>query len=149
LQAELDRLGTGAEAVAVVVEAIHPPQGAAAAYHDVQAAEIRALSSIAAKRGNAAETRERAAQKAIEARNAALTAGTEATTRAVADSRLFEADSAAYQRDRDSFLFERWLERLSRGLAHKRLLVIDHRLSGTEAPTLDFRQFGVPAAPQP
>jgi regulator of protease activity HflC (stomatin/prohibitin superfamily) len=149
LQTELDRLGTGIDAVAVVVEAIHPPQGAAAAYHDVQAAEIRALATIAAKRGNAAEARERAAQKATEARNAALTTGTEATTRAVTDSRLFEADSAAYERDRDCFLFERWLERLSRGLAHKRLLVVDHRLTGAEAPTLDFRQFGAPAAPQP
>lgn len=149
LQTELDRLGTGIDAVAAVVEAIHPPQGAAAAYHDVQAAEIRALATIAAKRGNAAEARERAAQKATEARNAALTAGTEATTRATADSRLFEADSAADQRDHDSFLFERWLERLSRGLAHKRLLIVDHRLTGAEAPTLDFRQFAAPTAPQP
>ena len=53
LQDQLDRLQSGIEAIAVVVEAIHPPAGAASAYHNVQAAEILANSQIAVQRASA------------------------------------------------------------------------------------------------
>nr|WP_246718097.1 SPFH domain-containing protein [Rhizobium sp. BK060] len=42
IQAEMDSLNSGVEILAVVVEAIHPPAGAADAYHAVQAAQISA-----------------------------------------------------------------------------------------------------------
>ena len=47
---------SGLEVVAVTVEAVHPPAGAAAAFHAVQAAEIIANTAIATETGRAAGT---------------------------------------------------------------------------------------------
>jgi regulator of protease activity HflC (stomatin/prohibitin superfamily) len=149
LQASLDKLGTGLEAVGVIVEAIHPPQGAASAYHSVQAAEITATGRIATERGGAAETLQQAERAATDARNAAAATAATDIAKATADARLFAADDAAYRRDRASFLNERWLDRLGKALARVSLVIIDHRLTGAETPTLDLRQFGAPPEPQP
>ena len=59
-------LSSGVEAIAVVVEAIHPPVGAASAYHNVQAAEILANSQIAVQRASAIHTIKSAQQGAME-----------------------------------------------------------------------------------
>ena len=56
MQQDLDRLATGVEIVAVVVEAIHPPPAAADAWHNVESAEIRARVAIADETGAAAKT---------------------------------------------------------------------------------------------
>ena len=53
LQGALDKASTGIELVAVVVEAIHPPAGAADSYHEVQAARIRSEVMIAEARRKA------------------------------------------------------------------------------------------------
>ena len=53
LQSQFQELATGIDVIAVVVEAIHPPAGAGAAYHNVQAAEILARSQIALRRAEA------------------------------------------------------------------------------------------------
>ena len=61
LAADLDSRHAGIEIVSVLIEEMHPPAGAAVAYHAVQAAEINALASISdetrprqARRGNRA-----------------------------------------------------------------------------------------------
>jgi regulator of protease activity HflC (stomatin/prohibitin superfamily) len=107
LQDELDRMSSGIEAIAVVVEAIHPPAGAAAAYHNVQAAEILANSQIAVQRASAIHSTKSAEQSAVEDRNKAAAAATELTTQARSESILFDADRQARARNGTAFLFER------------------------------------------
>jgi len=141
LQEELDQMSSGIEAIAVVVEAIHPPAGAAAAYHNVQAAEILANSQIAVQRASAIHSKKSAEQSAMEDRNKAAAAATELTTQARSESILFDADRQARQRDGAAFLFERRIERLSSGLAKSEAIVIDHRLEGPNGPMIDLRNF--------
>jgi regulator of protease activity HflC (stomatin/prohibitin superfamily) len=141
LQDQLDRMSSGIEVIAVVVEAIHPPPGAAAAYHNVQAAEILANVDIALQRANAIHTAKTAEQAAMEERNRALAAAAELRDRASSESLLFDADRTAWQRDNRAFLLERRFARLVSGLAKSELIVIDHRLNGRNAPTIDLRSF--------
>jgi regulator of protease activity HflC (stomatin/prohibitin superfamily) len=141
LQEQLDRMSSGVEAIAVVVEAIHPPPSAAAAYHNVQAAEIFAHAQVALQRASAINTVKSAEQDAIEERNRAIAAATELRDRANSESILFNADRKAWQRDDQAFLLERRFEHLVSGLAKSELIVIDHRLNGQNAPTIDLRNF--------
>jgi regulator of protease activity HflC (stomatin/prohibitin superfamily) len=141
LQEELDRMSTGIEAIAVVVEAIHPPAGAASAYHNVQAAEILANSQIAVQRASAIHSIKSAQQSAMEDRNKASAVAVELTSQARSESILFDADREARRRDGEAFLFERRLERLTSGLAKSESIVIDHRLEGQNGPTIDLRSF--------
>ncbi|HUN98694.1 MAG TPA: SPFH domain-containing protein [Bradyrhizobium sp.] len=141
LQDQLDRMSSGIEVIAVVIEAIHPPPGAAAAYHDVQAAEIFAKVEIALQRADAIRTAKTAEQEAMEERNRAIAGATELLDRTNSESVLFDADREAWQRDNQAFLLERRFERLVSGLAKSELIVIDHRLNGRNAPTIDLRNF--------
>ena len=61
-----------------------------------------------------------------------------------AESVLFDADRTANGRDGDVFPFESWLERLGRSLAKSSFILIDHRLKGAAAPTVDLRSFTPP-----
>ena len=141
LQDQLDRLSSGIEAIAVVVEAIHPPAGAASAYHNVQAAEILANSQIAVQRASAIHSIKSAQQGAMEDRNKATAAAAELVTQARSESTLFNADREARQRDGEAFLFERRSERLASGLAKSESIVVDHRLRGQNGPVIDLRSF--------
>jgi regulator of protease activity HflC (stomatin/prohibitin superfamily) len=141
LQIQLDRMSSGIEVIAVVIEAIHPPPGAAAAYHSVQAAEIFAHVEIALQRASAIHAAKTAEQAATEERNTAIAVATELRDRANGESVLFDADREAWQRDNQAFLLERRFERLVSGLAKSELIVIDHRLNGKNAPTIDLRNF--------
>ena len=141
LQDQLDRMHSGIEVIAVVIEAIHPPPGAAAAYHNVQAAEIFAKVQVAVQRTDAIRTAKTAEQEAMEERNRAIAGATELRDRAKSESVLFDADRKACQRDGQAFLLERRFERLVSGLANAELIVIDHRLNGNNAPTIDLRNF--------
>lgn len=141
LQEQMDRLSSGIEAIAVVVEAIHPPPGAAAAYHNVQAAEISANSQISKERANAIRTLKSAELAATAERNGAIAAAAELVDQANSESVLFDDDRKAQQRDSEAFLLERWFERLVDGLANSEVIVIDHRLKGQNAPTIDLRSF--------
>jgi regulator of protease activity HflC (stomatin/prohibitin superfamily) len=141
LQDQLDRVSSGIEVIAVVVEAIHPPPGAAVAYHSVQAAEISAKVEIAMQRARAIHAVTTAERAAMEERNRAIAAATELRDRANSESVLFDADREAWQRDNQAFLLERRFERLVSGLAKSELIVVDHRLNGKNAPTIDLRNF--------
>jgi regulator of protease activity HflC (stomatin/prohibitin superfamily) len=139
LQEQLDKMSSGIEAIAVVVEAIHPPAGAASAYHNVQAAEILANSQIAVQRASAIHSIKSAQQAAMEDRNKATAAAAELVSQARSESILFDADRKARQRDGEAFLFERRAERLTSGLAKSEAIVIDHRLNGRNGPVIDLR----------
>jgi regulator of protease activity HflC (stomatin/prohibitin superfamily) len=139
LQEQLDKLSSGIEAISVVVEAIHPPAGAASAYHNVQAAEILANSQIAVQRASAIHSIKSAQQGAMEDRNKATAAAAELVSQANSESILFDSDRQARQRDGEAFLFERRAERLATGLAKSEAIVIDHRLNGRNGPIIDLR----------
>ncbi len=146
LQDQLDRLSSGIEAISVVVEAIHPPAGAASAYHNVQAAEILANSQIAVQRASAIHSIKSAQQGAMEDRNKATAAASELVTQARSEGTLFDADREARRRDGEAFLFERRSERLVSGLAKSETIVVDHRLKGQNGPVIDLRSYGGGAA---
>jgi regulator of protease activity HflC (stomatin/prohibitin superfamily) len=148
LQRELDRLSSGLDVVAVLVEAIHPPPGAANAYHNVQAAEINAKVSIADEQGAAAKRAAEAAQESTLARNEATALAAETIGKAQAEGTLFGADDRSYAAGGKAFLLERWLDRARAALSRAQLVVLDHRLGGAEAATIDLRDFA-PAAATP
>jgi regulator of protease activity HflC (stomatin/prohibitin superfamily) len=139
LQAQLDRLATGVEAIGVSVEAIHPPPGAANAYHDVQAAEIRANTQISVQRGEASRSLGSAAREAGRDRDQAAAAAAELLGQAQSESILFVGDRQAYAQAGYPFLLERWLDNLTRALGQSGFILIDHRLSGPSMPALDLR----------
>jgi regulator of protease activity HflC (stomatin/prohibitin superfamily) len=137
---DIDRgIDPGIEVAAVVIEAIHPPAGAAAAYHAVQAAQILAETNISAEQGAAAATLAKASQYATEITNQARAAGAEATGTAAADLTRFTADHAAALAGGESFMLERRLTSLAASLSNKTLTILDHRIPEADAPVLDLR----------
>jgi regulator of protease activity HflC (stomatin/prohibitin superfamily) len=139
VQQQLDRLMSGIDVVAVVIESVHPPAGAAAAYHDVQAAQIRAQASVALAHGFAAQALGNAQQQALaKVAQASADAG-----KTVATARVqqidFEADMVAYRLGGPAFAFEYYLSRLQQGLQNARITVIDDRLVADRRATIDLR----------
>nr|WP_180202096.1 protease modulator HflK [Pseudomonas sp. SbOxS1]NYU01407.1 protease modulator HflK [Pseudomonas sp. SbOxS1] len=150
VQADLQKLDSGVEILATVVEAIHPPAGAANAYHGVQAAQIGAQALIARERGAAAEATNQAQLQASIARDQATATAHEINATAKAGELKFSAEKKAYASAGQAFVLEQYLGQLSQGLANARLLVLDHRLGGSSnAPTIDLRTFTLPADPAP
>jgi regulator of protease activity HflC (stomatin/prohibitin superfamily) len=149
LQDGLQRLSTGIEVIAVIIEAIHPPPDAANAYHNVQATEILAHSQVALRQADAIAAIKSAQQNGTSDRNNALAAAAELANQAQAESVLFDADRRAYNQDGRAFLLERWLQHLRGALEKSGLVVIDHRLKGAAAPTIDLRSFNLPGAAGP
>jgi regulator of protease activity HflC (stomatin/prohibitin superfamily) len=149
LQRQLEELSSGIEMLEVVIEAIHPPTGAAYAYHSVQAAEINSRTAIAKEQGNAIRTAKLASQEAATAVDRAQAAASEIVQSARRDGELFRADSVAERRSGHVFLFERWLDRLSHGLSKAQIVIVDHRLTGVDAPIIDLRALAPPAAKSP
>jgi len=150
VQADLQRLDSGVEILATVVEAIHPPAGAANAYHGVQAAQIGVQALIARERGAAAEATNQAQLQASVARDQATASAREINASAQAADLKFSAEQKAYASAGQAFVLEQYLGQLSQGLANARLLVLDHRLGGSSnAPTIDLRPFTLSADPVP
>ncbi|KEX94057.1 membrane protein [Pseudomonas putida] len=148
VQADLQKLDSGVEILATVVEAIHPPAGAANAYHGVQAAQIGAQALIARERGAAAEATNQAQLQASIARDQATATAHEINATAKAGELKFSAEKKAYANAGQAFVLEQYLGQLSQGLASASLLVLDHRLGGSSnAPTIDLRTFTLPADP--
>ena len=138
IQSRLDADATGLQISAVVIEAIHPPAGAAEAYHAVQAAGIMAAASVAAERGRAFATLSHASQYAANLVDGAQAAGAEATATATADTASFVADRDAATAHPVSFPLERRLAALSAGLGKSTLTIIDRRIAAAGA-TIDLR----------
>ncbi|MGE8189046.1 protease modulator HflK [Pseudomonas sp. NPDC086278] len=148
VQADLQKLDSGVEILATVVEAIHPPAGAANAYHAVQAAQIGAQALISRERGAAAEATNQAQLQASIARDQATASAHEVNSAAQAANLKFSAEQKAYASAGQAFVLEQYFSQLTQGLANARLLVLDHRLGGSgNAPTIDLRTFTLPADP--
>lgn len=147
VQADLDRLDCGVEILATVVEAIHPPAGAANAYHAVQAAQITAQALISRERGKAAEQTSAAQLAASVAVDKANADARDNLAGAQAAELRFGAERKAWQSAGQAFLLEQYLAQLGQGLGNARVLIIDHRLSAADAPTLDLRSFATPIDP--
>jgi len=142
VQADLDAAHSGIEVVAVVVEAIHPPAGAAEAYHAVQAAEINAQAQVASERGRAAATRATGRQYATEEITKAQAIAAEAIGRARSDASLFAADRDGAAAGRTVFVLERYYEKLAAALSRVPTTLIDSRIAPADAPVLDLRPPG-------
>lgn len=150
VQADLQKLDSGVEILATVVEAIHPPAGAANAYHGVQAAQIGAQALISRERGAAAEATNQAQLQASIARDQATASAHEINSSAQAADLKFAAERKAYSSAGQAFVLEQYFSQLTQGLANAKLLVLDHRLGGSSnAPTIDLRTFTLPADPTP
>ncbi len=141
LQSDPDIRGTGIDIVKVLIEEIHPPAGAAAAYHEVQAARINASASIANERGRAKRTAGVAAEEAHELETVAVARASETIHAADAAAYRFGADHRSYDEGRHSFLFERRLTTLEAALAHSHITLVDDRLKPDQLPILDLRAF--------
>ena len=146
LQGELNRFSTGIEVSGVSVEAIHPPPGAASAYHDVQAAEIRANIEVSTSRSAATRTLMTARQTVIEDHNEGVAAAAERVGQARSQSVLFAGERQAYAQDGYPFLLESWLAALTKGLGQSEFVLVDHRLTGPSMPALDVRNLSNPPA---
>ncbi len=158
LSANMDAHRAGVEIVSVLIEEIHPPAGAAAAYHAVQAAEINANASISHELGRAKRAAGVAQQEAHQLTAAADAQAAEAVDTANAESYRFNADRRAYAEGGESFLLERSYGKLASALAQTPLTIVDHRLSSAQGPVLDLRgppgagprpPASAPAAPSP
>jgi len=150
VQRDLQKLDSGVEILATVVEAIHPPAGAANAYHSVQAAQIGAQALISRERGAAAEASNQAQLQASLARDQASANARETSATAQAADLRFRAEQKAFASAGQAFVLEQYLGQLSQGLSKARLLILDHRLGGSSnAPTIDLRTFTLPADPTP
>lgn len=147
VQRDLKKLDSGVEILATVVESIHPPAGAANAYHAVQAAQISAQALIARERGAAADQANLAQLHASMAGDQAAANSREVMATAQGADLRFGAEQQAYSKAGQAFLLEQYLSQLTAGLLHAKLLVLDHRLGGTSAPTIDLRSFTLPVDP--
>lgn len=147
VQRDLHTLGSGVEILATVVEAIHPPAGAANAYHGVQAAQIAAQALIARERGAASQQRNEAELQASTLQDNADAGAREINAQAEAADRRFSAEQQAFASAGQAFVLEQYLSQLSLGLVNAKLLVVDHRLGSVQAPTLDLRTFTLPVDP--
>lgn len=141
VQRQLDALGSGIEVVAVVIESVHPPAGASAAWHGVQAAQIRAAASVAQSRALAAELMGNAREQAQTGIAEANAAAAETLDTARAQQTTFAADIAAEQAGGRAFAFEYYLHNLQKGLQNADLTVIDDRLVTGNRATIDLRPY--------
>lgn len=139
LQGDLNRLHSGVEIVAVVIEAIHPPGGAANAYHDVQAAELEAQALVFAEQGQAAQTLNEAMQTAAVSLDLASASAAQSVADAHATALGFDAAQAAYRSAGEVFLREEYLHALDHGLPRAQLIILDHRIADSNRATIDLR----------
>jgi regulator of protease activity HflC (stomatin/prohibitin superfamily) len=142
VQTDLDHFDSGIELLSVLVESIHPPAGAAAAYHSVQAAQISAQAIVAKERGAAATTVNAAKEEATGVRDSATAAAREHTAGAEIARLGFDAEQESFRDAGQAFVRERYFTQLAQGLSKANLVIIDHRIGGAgAAPTIDLRNF--------
>lgn len=141
IQQRLTALHTGVELLFTRIEAIHPPAGAANAYHGVQAAQIAANALIAREQGYAEKVSREAQRNALTGLNNAEASAAENLSQARAAAVTFSAERQAWQQAGEAFITERRYHILSQALAHTPLLILDSHLQGSSEPVLDLRQY--------
>jgi hypothetical protein len=132
--------------VSVLIQEIHPPAGAAAAYHAVQAAQINASASVSNEIGRAKRTAGTAQQEAHQFVTAATAQAEETLRSAGAVAYQFNADRRAYADGGKSFLFERSNRNIVAALMQTPLTIVDHRLNSAQGPIIDLRTVTAPSA---
>ncbi len=140
LAADIDSHQAGIEIVSVLIEEIHPPAGAAAAYHAVQAAQINSTASIFEEQARAELKAGTAQQEAHQMTTAADAKADE--TRRVADAAAyrFDADRRAAAAGGKAFVLERFYSNLDAALSKVPVTIIDHRINSADGPILDLRE---------
>ncbi len=139
LAVDPDVRNAGIDIVSVLIEEIHPPAGAAAAYHAVQAAQIDANASISNELGRAKRTAGVAQEEAHQLNTVADARAAELVHAADAVAYRFAADRRAYEEGRRSFLLERTLSAKVAAYSRAHITLVDHRLSSDQHPILDLR----------
>ena len=129
LATNIDAHHAGLEIVSVLIEEIHPPAGAAAAYHAVQAAEINATASIFAEDARAKRTLGVAQQEAHQMTTSADAKAAEIRRLADAAAYRFSAERRAYAAGGKAFLLERYYGKFDAALSKVPVTIMDHRLS--------------------
>ena len=147
LSADLNSRHAGIDVVSVLIEEIHPPAGAAAAYHAVQAAQINASASVSNEIGRAKRTAGMAQQESHQFVTAATAHAEETLRSAGAEAYQFNADRRAYADGGKSFLFERSNHNIIAALIQTPLTIVDHRLNSAQGPIIDLRAIAAPSAP--
>jgi regulator of protease activity HflC (stomatin/prohibitin superfamily) len=150
LRAEIARdiraYDAGLDVVSVLIEEIHPPVGAAAAYHAVQAAQINANASISDEIGRARRVAGVAQQERHQLLTAASAQAIETRKIASAAAYRFAADRRAYAEGRRAFLLERDLSDLESAVGGRPLTLLDDRLQASDGPLIDMRPAAASAA---
>lgn len=141
VQQRLDELHSGVELLSTVVEAIHPPAGAADAFHGVQAAQISAQALVSRERGHAAELAASAQTTATTRQNQAQMNATDVTSKAQATAVRFAAQKQAVAQSGQVFVDELWFSQLHQTLGLSPLMIIDSRIGAGSPPTIDLREF--------
>jgi regulator of protease activity HflC (stomatin/prohibitin superfamily) len=144
VQTELERVSSGVEILSTLIESIHPPAGAASAYHSVQSAQITAQAIVARERGSAAMQLNNAQLAASTAADTATAAARENNAAAEVATLGFAAEQQSYRSAGPAFVRERYFSQLAEGLAKANLLIIDHRIGSGSAPTIDLRPYAAP-----
>lgn len=139
LSDDIAPIAPGIEIVTVVIEAVHPPAGAARAYHAVAAAAIDAQTSVALESGWAAGTFQAAATETHRLITQAEAAAADTTSAATAEATRFAADRKARAAGGQAFLFERYLDSLTRALPGNSVTLVDHRLDPSTVSVIDLR----------
>jgi regulator of protease activity HflC (stomatin/prohibitin superfamily) len=145
VQSDLDTARSGVEILSTLIEAVHPPAGAANAYHSVQAAQIKAQETISRERGRAALQVNEAQMNASMASDKSTASAREARSSAEVVELRFTAEREAYRQAGKAFLTEHYLSRLGAGLSNAQIVILDHRLRTGQVPTIDLRPFATAA----
>lgn len=140
IQQRLNALNSGVELLFTRIEAIHPPVGAADAWHGVQAAQITENAVIAREKGYAASMNSDAQNRSLTLIHDAQAIAAENLAQANAAATHFAAEHQAWQQAGNAFILERRYQIFSQALAHAPLLILDNHLPDTSKPVLDFRQ---------
>jgi len=147
LQADLDRERSGLDVVALVVESMHPPSGAATAYRGVQTEQILASMRYSEEMGQAQSMVSVAEAQAHGLRDQAQAAADELISSALVERSQSEADTLAYRDWGRAFLIERYFDNLRHALGRASLEIVDSRLGAPNAPLLDLRPSPANAPP--
>jgi regulator of protease activity HflC (stomatin/prohibitin superfamily) len=147
LQADLDREQSGLEVVALVVDSLHPPSGAAVAYRGVQTQQILASMRYSEEMGQAQGTLSVAAAQAHDLCDQAQAAAGELISSALVERSQSDADTLAYRDSGRAFLIERYFDNLRLALGKAAVEIVDSRLGAPNAPLLDLRPAASTTAP--
>ena len=134
LAADVDAQHAGVEILSVLIEEIHPPVGAAAAYHAVQAATINSTASIFEEQARAELTAGTSQQQAYQTTTAADAQAAETTHAADAQPIASTPIAARMRPAAKAFLTERYYASLQAALSKVPVTILDHHLNPAEGP---------------